>query len=41
VNVKLSADEEAGIRKWIDEIGVAGFKMGEGVIKDFGDTPPL
>ncbi|CAK7230010.1 hypothetical protein SBRCBS47491_007442 [Sporothrix bragantina] len=41
VHVKLNDDEVATIRRIVDDIGVAGAKMGQGVITDYGDTPPL
>ncbi len=41
VNVSVSPDEEAEIRRWIDDIGVAGAKMVSGIVQDYGDTPPL
>jgi len=41
LKVTLTPDEEKEIRKLVDDIGVAGEKMGAGVVTDFGDTPPL
>ncbi|KAL1889871.1 hypothetical protein Sste5346_008595 [Sporothrix stenoceras] len=40
-NVKLTDDEVAKIRSIVDDIGVVGDKMGQGVITDYGDTPAL
>ncbi len=40
VHVDVSPQEEAEIRKWIGDIGVAGDKMGK-LIEDYGDTPSL
>ena len=41
VHVKLSKDEEAEVRSWVNDIGVSGLKMAPGIITDYGDTPPL
>ena len=39
VHVSLTAEEESTIRGIVDSIGVAGDKMGQGTIADYGETP--
>jgi aryl-alcohol dehydrogenase-like predicted oxidoreductase len=41
VRVKVTSEENAEIRRYIDDCGVAGEKMSTGPVIDFGDTPPL
>ncbi|KAK3935160.1 NADP-dependent oxidoreductase domain-containing protein [Diplogelasinospora grovesii] len=41
VHVHLSGDEEAEIRKCINEIGVAGMRTPPSLLDEFNDTPPL
>ncbi|KIH94866.1 hypothetical protein SPBR_03798 [Sporothrix brasiliensis 5110] len=39
--IQLTTDEVAAIRRIVDDIGVIGDKMGQGILADYGDTPPL
>lgn len=41
VHVHVSPEEEQEIRKWIDDIGVAGIRVPPGLLDEFNDTPPL
>ena len=41
VHVDVTADEERAVRRWIDEIGIAGIRVPPGLLDEFNDTPPL
>lgn len=41
VRVEVSAEEEREARGWLEEVGIAGIRVPEGLLVEFNDTPEL